>query len=248
MEYRDFKLVTSYKPTGDQPKAIEDLVEGIKANKKYQVLLGATGTGKTFTVSNVIARVNKPTLVLVHNKTLAGQLYSEFKELFPENRVEYFVSNFDFYQPEAYMPSTDTYIEKNAQMNDELEIMRCAAINSVLERSDTIIVASVASIYGLSDPEEYKGLAFVIHKGEELDRKKITTRLIASQYVRNNMTLKPGTFRFNGDVLEIITPNSKEHVIRVLLDEWDEVEGIHEVDSLTGEIIHTYNEYSTWLY
>ena len=243
MEYRDFKLVTSYKPTGDQPKAIEDLVEGIKANKKYQVLLGATGTGKTFTVSNVIARVNKPTLVLVHNKTLAGQLYSEFKELFPENRVEYFVSNFDFYQPEAYMPSTDTYIEKNAQMNDELEIMRCAAINSVLERSDTIIVASVASIYGLSDPEEYKGLAFVIHKGEELDRKKTTTRLIASQYVRNNMTLKPGTFRFNGDVLEIITPNSKEHVIRVLLDEWDEVEGIHEVDSLTGEIIHTYNEY-----
>ena len=243
MEHRDFKLVTSYKPTGDQPKAIEDLVEGIKANKKYQVLLGATGTGKTFTVSNVIARVNKPTLVLVHNKTLAGQLYSEFKELFPENRVEYFVSNFDFYQPEAYMPSTDTYIEKNAQMNDELEIMRCAAINSVLERSDTIIVASVASIYGLSDPEEYKGLAFVIHKGEELDRKKITTRLIASQYVRNNMTLKPGTFRFNGDVLEIITPNSKEHVIRVLLDEWDEVEGIYEVDSLTGEIIHTYNEY-----
>lgn len=243
MEYRDFKLVTNYQPTGDQPQAIEQLVEGIKQNKKYQVLLGATGTGKTFTVSNVIARINKPTLVLVHNKTLAGQLYSEFKELFPENRVEYFVSNFDFYQPEAYMPSTDTYIEKNAQMNDELEIMRCAAINSVLERSDTIIVASVASIYGLSDPAEYKELAFVIHKGEELDRKKITTRLIASQYVRNNMTLKPGTFRFNGDVLEIITPNSKEHIIRVLLDEWDEVETINEVDPLTGEIYHTYNEY-----
>ncbi|MBE6143768.1 MAG: excinuclease ABC subunit UvrB [Erysipelotrichaceae bacterium] len=243
MEYRDFKLVTNYSPTGDQPEAIEQLVKGIKENKKYQVLLGATGTGKTFTVSNVIARINKPTLVLVHNKTLAGQLYSEFKELFPENRVEYFVSNFDFYQPEAYMPSTDTYIEKNAQMNDELEIMRCAAINSVLERSDTIIVASVASIYGLSDPDEYRELAFVIHKGEELDRKKITTKLIASQYVRNNMTLKPGTFRFNGDVLEIVTPNSKENVIRVLLDEWDEVESIHEVDSLTGEIIHTYNEY-----
>ena len=243
MEYRDFKLVTNYSPTGDQPEAIEQLVRGIKENKKYQVLLGATGTGKTFTVSNVIARINKPTLVLVHNKTLAGQLYSEFKELFPENRVEYFVSNFDFYQPEAYMPSTDTYIEKNAQMNDELEIMRCAAINSVLERSDTIIVASVASIYGLSDPDEYRELAFVIHKGEELDRKKITTKLIASQYVRNNMTLKPGTFRFNGDVLEIVTPNSKENVIRVLLDEWDEVESIHEVDSLTGEIIHTYNEY-----
>ena len=243
MEHRDFKLVTNYSPTGDQPEAIEQLVQGIKENKKYQVLLGATGTGKTFTVSNVIARINKPTLVLVHNKTLAGQLYSEFKELIPENRVEYFVSNFDFYQPEAYMPSTDTYIEKNAQMNDELEIMRCAAINSVLERSDTIIVASVASIYGLSDPDEYRELAFVIHKGEELDRKKITTKLIASQYVRNNMTLKPGTFRFNGDVLEIVTPNSKENVIRVLLDEWDEVESIHEVDSLTGEIIHTYNEY-----
>ena len=243
MEHREFKLVTNYKPTGDQPQAIEQLVEGIKENKKFQVLLGATGTGKTFTVSNVIARINKPTLVLVHNKTLAGQLYSEFKELFPENRVEYFVSNFDFYQPEAYMPSTDTYIEKNAQMNDELEIMRCAAINSVLERSDTIIVASVASIYGLSDPDEYKDLAFVIHKGEELDRKKITTRLIASQYVRNNMTLKPGTFRFNGDVLEIVTPNSQEHIIRILLDEWDEVESINEVDSLTGEIYHTYNEY-----
>ena len=243
MEHRDFNLVTNYSPTGDQPEAIEQLVKGIKENKKYQVLLGATGTGKPFTVSNVIARINKPTLVLVHNKTLAGQLYSEFKELFPENRVEYFVSNFDFYQPEAYMPSTDTYIEKNAQMNDELEIMRCAAINSVLERSDTIIVASVASIYGLSDPDEYRELAFVIHKGEELDRKKITTKLIASQYVRNNMTLKPGTFRFNGDVLEIVTPNSKENVIRVLLDEWDEVESIHEVDSLTGEIMHTYNEY-----
>lgn len=243
MEFRNFKLVTNYKPTGDQPKAIEELVKGIKENKKYQVLLGATGTGKTFTVSNVIAQVNKPTLVLVHNKTLAGQLYSEFKELFPENRVEYFVSNFDFYQPEAYMPSTDTYIEKNAQMNDELEIMRCAAINSVLERSDTIIVASVASIYGLSDPDEYRDLAFVIHKGEELDRKKITTKLIASQYVRNNMSLKPGTFRFNGDVLEIVTPNSKENIVRILLDEWDEVEAINEIDAITGELIHTYNEY-----
>lgn len=243
MQQRKFKLVTNYKPTGDQPSAIKQLVEGIRENKRFQVLLGATGTGKTFTVSNVIAEVNKPTLVLVHNKTLAGQLYSEFKELFPENRVEYFVSNFDFYQPEAYMPSTDTYIEKNAQMNDELEIMRCAAINSVLERSDTIIVASVASIYGLSDPDEYRDLVFVIHKGEELDRKKVTTKLIASQYVRNNLSLKPGTFRFNGDVLEIMTPNSKENVIRVLLDEWDEVEEINEVDSLTGELIHKYDEF-----
>ncbi len=243
MEKRDFKLVSKYSPTGDQPEAINKLVQGIKEHKKYQVLLGATGTGKTFTASNVIASVNKPTLVLVHNKTLAGQLYAEFKELFPENRVEYFVSNFDFYQPEAYIASSDTYIEKNAQMNEEIEIMRCAAINSVLERSDTIIVASVASIYGLHDPEEYRKLAFVIHKGEEIDRKKIAEKLTLNKYVRNNMSLTPGTFRFNGEVLEIITPNSQEHVIRILLDEWDEVEEIHEVDPLTGEIFHTYNEF-----
>ncbi len=243
MEQRKFKLVSKYSPTGDQPKAIEELVKGIKDKKKFQVLLGATGTGKTFTVSNIIEKVNKPTLVLVHNKTLAGQLYAEFKELFPENRVEYFISNFDFYQPEAYKPSTDTYIEKNAQMNEEIEIMRCAAINSILERSDTIIVASVASIYGLTDPDEYRKLAFVIHKGEELDRKKIASKLTLNQYVRNNLSLTPGTFRFNGEVLEIITPNSQEHVIRILLDEWDEVEEIQEVDSITGEVFHTYSEY-----
>ncbi len=243
MEHRDFKLVSKYSPTGDQPKAIEELVQGIKDKKKFQVLLGATGTGKTFTVSNIIEKINKPTLVLVHNKTLAGQLYAEFKELFPENRVEYFISNFDFYQPEAYKPSTDTYIEKNAQMNEEIEIMRCAAINSVLERSDTIIVASVASIYGLTDPDEYRKLAFVIHKGEEIDRKKIAAKLTLNQYVRNNLSLTPGTFRFNGEVLEIITPNSQEHVIRILLDEWDEVEEIQECDTLTGEVYHTYTEY-----
>ena len=243
MEHRDFKLVSKYSPTGDQPQAIEELVQGIKDKKKFQVLLGATGTGKTFTVSNIIARINKPTLVLVHNKTLAGQLYAEFKELFPENRVEYFISNFDFYQPEAYKPSTDTYIEKNAQMNEEIEIMRCAAINSILERDDTIIVASVASIYGLTDPDEYRKLAFVIHKGEEIDRKKIASKLTLNQYVRNNLSLTPGTFRFNGEVLEIITPNSQEHVIRILLDEWDEVEEIQECDPLTGEVFHTYSEY-----
>ena len=243
MEHRDFKLVSKYSPTGDQPQAIEELVQGIKDKKKFQVLLGATGTGKTFTVSNIIARINKPTLVLVHNKTLAGQLYAEFKELFPENRVEYFISNFDFYQPEAYKPSTDTYIEKNAQMNEEIEIMRCAAINSILERDDTIIVASVASIYGLTDPDEYRKLAFVIHKGEEIDRKKIASKLTLNQYVRNNLSLTPGTFRFNGEVLEIITPNSQKHVIRILLDEWDEVEEIQECDPLTGEVFHTYSEY-----
>ena len=192
MDQRKFKLVSPFKPTGDQPQAIEELVEGLNEGKKFQVLLGATGTGKTFTVGNVIERVNRPTLILVHNKTLAGQLYSEFKELFPENRVEYFVSNFDFYQPEAYMPSTDTYIEKNAQMNDEIEIMRCAAINSILERRDTIVIASVASIYGLSDPDEYRRLVFMVRVGDDLDRKRFVSRLIYSQYTRNNLSLNSG--------------------------------------------------------
>ena len=164
MEKGKFKLVSKYSPTGDQPQAINRLVDGINNGEKVQVLMGATGTGKTFTIANVIEKVNKPTLVLVHNKTLAGQLYAEFKELFPHNRVEYFVSNFDFYQPEAYMPSTDTYIEKNAVMNEEIEIMRASAINSILERRDTIVVASVASIYGLSDPKEYQSLVFFLHQ------------------------------------------------------------------------------------
>lgn len=243
MVQKKFKLVSPYKPTGDQPQAIEELVRGIEEKKKFQVLLGATGTGKTFTVGNVIERINKPTLILVHNKTLAGQLYSEFKELFPENRVEYFVSNFDFYQPEAYMPSTDTYIEKNAQMNDEIEIMRCAAINSVLERSDTIIIASVASIYGLSDPDEYRNLVFMIRVGDEIDRKEFINRLIASQYTRNNLTLNSGDFRLRGDVIELVSPTSKDHIIRILLSEWDEVESIQEIDGLTGEVFHLYEEY-----
>ena len=242
MRQKDFKLVSPYKPTGDQPQAIEELVEGLKQNKKFQVLLGATGTGKTFTVGNVIAKVNRPTLVLVHNKTLAGQLYSEFKELFPENRVEYFVSNFDFYQPEAYMPSTDTYIEKNAQMNDEIEIMRCSAINSVLERRDTIIIASVASIYGLSDPDEYRNLVFVVRINDEIDRKQFVNKLINSQYTKNNLTLNAGDFRLRGDIIELCMPSNKDHIYRIMMNEWDEVEQIQEVDSLTGELIHSYEE------
>ena len=242
MRQKDFKLVSPYKPTGDQPQAIEELVEGLKQNKKFQVLLGATGTGKTFTVGNVIAKVNRPTLVLVHNKTLAGQLYAEFKELFPENRVEYFVSNFDFYQPEAYMPSTDTYIEKNAQMNDEIEIMRCSAINSVLERRDTIIIASVASIYGLSDPDEYRNLVFVVRINDEIDRKQFVNKLINSQYTRNNLTLNSGDFRLRGDIIELCMPSNKDHIYRIMMNEWDEVEQIQEVDSLTGELIHSYEE------
>ena len=243
MENRKFKLVSKFQPTGDQPEAIDELVKGLEENKKWQVCLGATGTGKTFTVANVIARVNKPTLVLVHNKTLAGQLYAEFKELFPENRVEYFVSNFDFYQPEAYIPQSDTYIEKNAQMNEEIEMMRCSAINSVLERRDTIIVASVASIYGLTDPAEYKELAFVLRTGDELDRKDFINRLVGSQYTRNNLTLNPGDFRVRGDIIELVTPVNKESIIRVYLDDWDTIESIRECDPLTNEVIHTYMEY-----
>lgn len=161
MEYIPFKIHSKFKPTGDQPQAIDSLCQGLKEDKRVQVLLGATGTGKTFTMANVIERVQRPTLVLVHNKTLASQLYFELKEFFPENRVEYFVSNFDFYQPEAYIPKTDTYIEKSVALNEEIEMMRSAAINSVLERRDTIVVASVASIYGLTDPEEYRGLVFL---------------------------------------------------------------------------------------
>ena len=243
MEQRNFKLVAPFKPTGDQPTAIKELVQGVKENKKFQVLLGATGTGKTFTIGNVIEQINKPTLVLVHNKTLAGQLYGEFKELFPENRVEFFVSNFDFYQPEAYLPSSDTYIEKNAQMNEEIEIMRSSAINAVLNRSDTIVVASVASIYGLSDPDEYRRMVFVLKVGDEIDRKKVGLQLIASQYVRNNLSLSAGSFRFNGDVLEICVAFEKDAILRILLDEWDVVEAIHLVDSLTGELLHRYEAF-----
>ena len=243
MEQRNFKLVSPFKPTGDQPTAIKELVQGVKENKKFQVLLGATGTGKTFTIGNVIEQINKPTLVLVHNKTLAGQLYGEFKELFPENRVEFFVSNFDFYQPEAYLPSSDTYIEKNAQMNEEIEIMRSSAINAVLNRSDTIVVASVASIYGLSDPDEYRRMVFVLKVGDEIDRKKVGLQLIASQYVRNNLSLSAGSFRFNGDVLEICVAFENDAILRILLDEWDVVEAIHLVDSLTGELLHRYEAF-----
>lgn len=244
MEKRsNFQLVSSYKPTGDQPSAISRLIDGLNQNKKFQVLMGATGTGKTFTIANVIEKINKPTLVLVHNKTLAGQLYAEFKELFPHNRVEYFVSNFDFYKPEAYLPSTDTYIEKNAVMNEEIEIMRASAINSVLERKDTIIVASVASIYGLSDPKEYQSLVFFLHKGEEIDRKELIEGLVNGQYVRNNFDLKPGSFRINGDVIEIAPSSSSEFVIKVLLDEFDVIEEIVAVDPLTGEVKNTYEEY-----
>ena len=227
-----FKLVSKYKPTGDQPQAIEKLVEGLNNNKKVQVLLGATGTGKTFTIGNVIEKVNKPTIVLVHNKTLAGQLYEEFKELFPNNRVEYFVSNFDFYQPEAYIPSTDTYIDKTAQSNMDIEMMRVSAVSSILSRKDTIVVASVAAIYALSNPEEFRNLTYDFRVNESYDRKQVISALIEAQYSRNDVELLPGTFSFKGDVLEIAPFSKGDSIIRIDFFD-DTVDSIAEVDPLT---------------
>ena len=203
MEEKKFKLVSNFKPTGDQPEAISELVQGLKDGKQAQVLLGATGTGKTFTIANVIERINKPTLVFAHNKTLAGQLYSEFKALFPDNAVEYFISNFDFYQPEAYMPKTDTYIEKNAVTNDEIDMLRMSAYNSLLERRDVIVVASVACIYAGSNPEDYKEMFFTLKTGERIDRQDLIKRLVVMQYQRNDVDKIRGTFSVKGDVLEI---------------------------------------------
>lgn len=240
-----FKLVSEYSPMGDQPTAIQQLVDGIKAGKKEQVLLGGTGTGKTFTVSNVIAQVNKPTLVLAHNKTLAGQLYSELKEFFPENRVEYFVSNFDFYQPEAYIPKSDTYIDKNAQTNYEIEMLRSAAMNSLLERNDTIVVASVASIYGLGNPEQYKEMIFSLRVGQEIDRKELLTYLVDRQYQRNDIEQSKGTFRVRGDVIEIVPGHTESWLIRIELF-GDEVERISEVDPLTGKVLGSYHTYTIY--
>ena len=220
-----FILHSEYKPTGDQPKAIEQLVEGIESGKKVQVLLGATGTGKTFTIGNVIAQVNKPTLIFVHNKTLAGQLYTEFKELFPENNVEYFVSNFDYYQPEAYMPKTDTYIEKTAMTNDELDMLRMAAINSVLERRDTIIVASVACIYASSNPQHYKDMFFTIRVGDVIDRQDLLKKFVDRQYKRNDVDRQRGTFRVRGDVIEVTLGYTDEYGLRIEMYD-DEIERI----------------------
>lgn len=242
MTEHKFELVSKYKPTGDQPKAIEQLVEGIRSGKREQVLLGATGTGKTFTIGNVIEQVNKPTLVFAHNKTLAGQLYSEFKELFPNNRVEYFVSNFDFYQPEAYMPKTDTYIEKNAMTNDELDMLRMAAYNSVLERRDTIIVASVACIYASSDPSQYRDMFFTVRVGEKIDRQELLRKFIGRQYQRNDIEHQRGTFRVRGDVIEISPGHTDQFAIRIEMFD-DEIERILEVEPISGKILNRYTVY-----
>ena len=242
----EFKLESKYTPKGDQQRAIDELTKGIvKDNKRYQVLLGATGTGKTFTISNVIKNVGKPTIVMAHNKTLAGQLYTELKEFFPHNRVEYFISNFDFYQPEAYLPKTDTYIDKNALTNQEIEMMRSSAINSLIERKDTIVVASVAAIYGLSDPEEYSSLVFNIVKGEIIDRKEFLLKLVESQYTRNDIDTAPGSFRAKGENIDIFPATSDEYYIRVELFD-DEIERICKVDVLTNKVIETYNSYPVY--
>ena len=240
-----FKLVSEYSPMGDQPTAIKQLVEGINNGVREQVLLGGTETGKTFTVSNVIEQVNKPTLVLAHNKTLAGQLYSELKEFFPNNRVEYFVSNFDFYQPEAYIPKSDTYIDKTAQTNYEIEMLRSAAMNSLLERKDTIVVASVASIYGLGNPAQYKEMIFSLRVGQEIDRKELLTYLVDRQYTRNDIEQSKGTFRVRGDVIEIVPGHTESWLIRIELF-GDEVERICEIDPLTGKILGSYSTYTIY--
>ena len=242
MESKKFIIHSPFKPTGDQPTAIKELVAGLKEGKKYQVLLGATGTGKTFTMANVIEQTQKPTLILVHNKTLAAQLYSEMKELFPENRVEYFVSNFDFYQPEAYKPSTDTYIDKSALMNEEIEMMRVSAVNSIVSRKDTIVVASVASIYGLTDPDEYKKLIFEVRTNEEINRKEFFSKLLNSQYKRNDIDLAPGRFRVHGDLIDIMPANSEDWYIRIDCF-GDEVEDISKVNFISGECIEHYKVY-----
>ena len=240
-----FELVSPYPPAGDQPQAIAELVEGIQAGKKHHVLLGATGTGKTYTISNVIAAVNKPTLVFAHNKTLASQLYAELKEFFPNNRVEYFVSYFDYYQPEAYMPKTDTYIDKNTKTNEELDMLRMAAVNSVLHRRDTIIVASVACIYGASDPAQYENMIDTIRVGEQIDRQSLLSRLIAQQYKRNDMEPARGTFRVRGDVIEISPGYTDRFLIRIEMF-GDEIERICEVNPLTGQLIQAYNLYNLY--
>ncbi|RFU63905.1 excinuclease ABC subunit UvrB [Peribacillus glennii] len=231
-----FELVSKYSPGGDQPEAIRQIVEGINKGKKHQTLLGATGTGKTFTVSNVIKEVNKPTLVIAHNKTLAGQLYSEFKEFFPNNSVEYFVSYYDYFQPEAYVPSTDTFIEKDSSINDEIDKLRHSATSALFERRDVIIIASVSCIYGLGSPEEYREMVVSLRTGAEMERNTLLHRLVDIQYERNDIDFQRGTFRVRGDVVEIFPASRDEHCVRVEFF-GDEIDRIREVDALTGEII-----------
>ena len=236
MEHYPFKLVSDFEPEGDQPEAIRKIVNGVNAGERHQTLLGATGTGKTFTMSNVIKEVGKPTLIIAHNKTLAGQLYSEFKEFFPENRVEYFVSYYDYYQPEAYVPSTDTFIEKDASINDEIDQLRHSATSALFERDDVIIIASVSCIYGLGNPDEYRDLVVSVRVGMEMDRSELLRKLVDVQYTRNDIDFRRGTFRVRGDVVEIFPASREEMCIRVEFF-GDEIDRIREVNYLTGEVL-----------
>ncbi|HHB0716769.1 TPA: excinuclease ABC subunit UvrB [Enterococcus faecalis] len=231
-----FHLASKYEPAGDQPAAIAELVDGVKGGEKAQILLGATGTGKTFTISNVIQEVNKPTLVIAHNKTLAGQLYGEFKEFFPDNAVEYFVSYYDYYQPEAYVPSSDTYIEKDSSINDEIDKLRHSATSSLLERNDVIVVASVSCIFGLGDPREYSQQVVSLRVGMEMDRNELLKSLVDIQFERNDIDFQRGRFRVRGDVVEIFPASRDEHALRVEFF-GDEIDRIREVDALTGKIV-----------
>lgn len=233
---RPFELISDYQPTGNQPEAIAQLTQGLKKGEHAQILLGATGTGKTFTISNVIAKANKPTLILSHNKTLAGQLYGEMKKFFPNNAVEYFVSYYDYYQPEAYVPSSDTYIEKDASINDEIDKLRHAATSALLERNDVIVVASVSSIFGLGDPREYRDHVLSLHVGQEIERNQLLRDLVEIQFDRNDIDFQRGRFRVHGDVVEIFPASRDERALRVEFF-GDEIDRIREVDALTGEII-----------
>lgn len=234
--HKNFELVSDYKPTGDQPEAIKELTTGIKKGEKAQILLGATGTGKTFTISNVIAKVNKPTLILSHNKTLAGQLYSEMKKFFPHNAVEYFVSYYDYYQPEAYVPSSDTYIEKDASINDEIDELRHSATSSLMERDDVIVVASVSSIFGLGDPSEYHNHVVSLRVGQEIERDRLLRELVNIQFERNDIDFQRGRFRVHGDVVEVFPASREDKALRIEFF-GDEIDRIREVDALTGEVI-----------
>ena len=236
MPNEKFEIVSKYSPSGDQPKAIEKLVENLNAGVKEQVLLGATGTGKTFTIANVVQAVNKPTLVLAHNKTLAGQLYSELKEFFPNNAVEYFVSYYDYYQPEAYVPSSDTFIEKDAKTNDEIDKLRHSATAALLERNDVIVVASVSCIYGIGDPQEYKSMMVSIRVGTEMERNELLKELVRIQYQRNDIDFHRGTFRVRGDIVEILPIATEKNAIRIEFF-GEEVDRIREIDTLTGEVL-----------
>lgn len=235
---KPFKIHSKFKPTGDQPQAIEKLVEGFKEGKKFQTLLGVTGSGKTFTMANIIVGLQKPTLVIAHNKTLAAQLYSEFKEIFPENAVEYFVSYYDYYQPEAYVPSTDTYIEKDSAINNEIDKLRHSATSALFERKDVLVVASVSCIYGLGDPEEYRSMSLSLRTGMERERDDVLKRLVELQYSRNEMEFDRGTFRVRGDVVEIFPVANSESAIRVEFF-GDEIDRISEIDVVTGNVIGT---------